>query len=113
LPEHSDNLPSLAGTRALVTGGAGFIGSHLVDGLLGAGVGRIHVVDDLSLGSESNLESARANDEVELTVGDAADEDLLGRICATEGPFDHCYNLAVIPLPHSLLHPRENVERGL
>lgn len=113
MPEHSDNLPSLAGTRALVTGGAGFIGSHLVDGLLAAGVSSIHVVDDLSLGRESNLESALANDEVELTVGDAADEELLERICAAEGPFNHCYNLAVIPLPHSLLHPRENVDRNV
>ena len=98
----SANPPSLAGTRALVTGGAGFIGSHLVDRLLAAGVSSVHVVDDLSLGAQANIESALANDEVELTVGDAADEELLERICAAEGPFDHCYNLAVLPLPHSL-----------
>jgi len=40
--------------RTLVTGGAGFIGSHLVDGLLAAGH-RVCVVDDLSTGSQSNV----------------------------------------------------------
>ena len=104
---------AIAGSRALVTGGAGFIGSHLVDALIAAEVSQIHVVDDLSLGREANLESALAHRGVELTVGDAADMGLLERICARSGPFTHCYNLAVIPLPHSLLHPRENVDRNV
>ena len=104
---------AIAGSRALVTGGAGVIGSHLVDALLASGVSRIHVVDDLSLGREANLAAALAHPEVEFTVGDAAEIELLERICAAEGPFDHCYNLAVIPLPHSLVHPRENVDRNV
>jgi UDP-glucose 4-epimerase len=104
---------TLAGTSALVTGGTGFIGSHLVDGLLAAGVGRVHVLDDLSLGRRGNLAAALGHPEVELTVGDAADAELLKRIAAEAGPFDHCYNLAVIPLPHSLEFPRENVDRNV
>jgi UDP-glucose 4-epimerase len=114
LSEHqSERFASLAGSRALVTGGAGFIGSHLVDGLIAAGVDRIHVLDDLSLGREANLESALEHPGVNLTVGDAADAELLDRICGSDGPFDHCFNLAVIPLPHSLVHPRENVDRNV
>lgn len=55
---------------ALVTGGAGFIGSHLVESLLSLGA-RVTVVDDLSTGRESNLDTARAAapDRVEFIRG--------------------------------------------
>ncbi|MFN2608158.1 MAG: NAD-dependent epimerase/dehydratase family protein [Acidimicrobiales bacterium] len=52
--------------RALVTGGAGFIGSTLVDRLLAEGHA-VDVVDDLSTGSLANLAEARANPGYELT----------------------------------------------
>lgn len=57
--------------RALVTGGAGFIGSHAVDALLARG-DEVLVVDDLSTGSEANLEGAIANG-ARLSVLDVAD----------------------------------------
>jgi UDP-glucose 4-epimerase len=101
----------IRGGSALVTGGAGFIGSALVDGLIEAGAERIVVVDDLSLGRRANLADALVRDHVELVVGDCDDLDLL-RELARE-PFDLCFNLAVIPLPHSLDHPRENVDRNV
>jgi UDP-glucose 4-epimerase len=53
--------------RALVTGGAGFIGSTLVDRLLAEGH-TVDVVDDLSTGSLSNLADARAAAGHQLTV---------------------------------------------
>jgi UDP-glucose 4-epimerase len=67
--------------RALVTGGAGFIGSTLVDRLLAEGHA-VDVVDDLSKGSLANLADARATPGYELTfhrldVRDAAVVDLL------------------------------------
>ena len=53
--------------RALITGGAGFIGSHLVDRLLGDGY-HVTVVDDFSTGKEVNLVQARRSDGQRLVV---------------------------------------------
>ncbi|MGH9269377.1 MAG: NAD-dependent epimerase/dehydratase family protein, partial [Acidimicrobiales bacterium] len=52
--------------KALVTGGAGFIGSHVVDRLLAEGH-RVDVVDDLSVGSLANLAEARAHQSGRLS----------------------------------------------
>jgi UDP-glucose 4-epimerase len=63
--------------RALVTGGAGFIGSHLVDALL-ADSAEVHVVDSLTSGSRENLSAAAELHE--LDIRDAAVEELVGRL---------------------------------
>ena len=102
----------LAGRTALVTGGAGFIGSHLVDGLLAAGAARVHVVDDLSLGREDNLREALLRPGATLTVADCARPGALADALGDER-FDLCFNLAVIPLPHSLVDPQTNVNRNV
>jgi UDP-glucose 4-epimerase len=57
-------------TSCLVTGGAGFIGSHLVEGLLGAGW-RVRVFDDFSTGNPANL--AAFADRIDLMRGSVAD----------------------------------------
>jgi UDP-glucose 4-epimerase len=60
----------------LITGGAGFIGSHLVDALLARGYA-VRVLDDLSTGKRSNL--PLDNPRVELIEGDVADAALVAR----------------------------------
>ncbi|MGH7031100.1 MAG: NAD-dependent epimerase/dehydratase family protein [Stellaceae bacterium] len=73
--------------RFLVTGGAGFIGSHLVEALLDEGHG-VKVLDDLSSGNSDNLPRA-----VELIKADVADPDIVER--AFDG-IDGCFHLAAI-----------------
>jgi len=59
-----------ASMRALLTGGAGFIGSHLSDELLARGH-RVHLLDDLSTGSIENIRHLRDNDRFGYTIDSA------------------------------------------
>jgi UDP-glucose 4-epimerase len=106
--------PSLAGKSALVLGGAGFIGSHLVDRLVDEGPRRISVVDNLFLGREENLAEARERlgEAVRFHPIDATDVDALER-AIREDEADVVFNLAVVPLPASLERPRWSVEHNV
>jgi UDP-glucose 4-epimerase len=64
--------------HSLVTGGAGFIGSHLCERLLQAGH-RVTAVDDFSTGDRANVAHLAANDRFELTEGSVLDETLMQR----------------------------------
>jgi len=76
--------------HCLVTGGAGFIGSHLVEALLARG-DRVSVVDDESTGSVENLAAVRNHPRLSYTKGTVADEDLVRRLTADA---DEVYHLA-------------------
>lgn len=69
--------------RVLVTGGAGTIGSTIVDQLLAAGAERVDVLDNLVRGRRSNLAKALASDRARLVEGDIRDKDLVNTL--TEG----------------------------
>lgn len=64
---------SLEHYRFLVTGGAGFIGSNLVEYLLNNGAGKVRVLDDFSTGSMENLAAFTSDPTFELVKGDICD----------------------------------------
>lgn len=88
------------GITSLVTGGAGFIGSHLSDRLLALGH-RVRVVDNFSTGDRANL--AHVGDRIELIEGDLCDEKVCARAVAG---VDTVYHAAALPsVPRSLKDP--------
>ncbi|HEY5844105.1 MAG TPA: NAD-dependent epimerase/dehydratase family protein [Mycobacterium sp.] len=70
-------MTALSGAVALVTGGAGTIGSTIVDQLIAAGVGEIRILDNLVRGRRANLAAALVDRRVELVEGDIRDRDLV------------------------------------
>jgi UDP-glucose 4-epimerase len=99
----------LAGKRVLVTGGAGFIGSHLVDRIIQDKPAHLVVVDNLFLGREENLSEARSSyPGLRLCNQDASDLAAMKRVMEREA-IQVVFDLAVIPLPTSLERPRWTV----
>jgi UDP-glucose 4-epimerase len=68
---------ALEGRRALITGGAGMIGSTIADRLLELGVAEVVVLDNFTRGRKENLDVAIASDRVTLVEGDIRDRSLL------------------------------------
>ena len=65
--------------KYLITGGAGFIGSHLCESLILRGDQAV-VLDNLSTGSDVNLDTVR--EKIELVVGDILDRELIDKLVA-------------------------------
>ncbi|MFF4624370.1 NAD-dependent epimerase/dehydratase family protein [Nonomuraea jabiensis] len=92
--------------RVLVTGGAGFIGSTLVDRLLVEGH-EVDVVDDLSSGSRENLARAASSDHFRLHVLDVLDPALTGLVAELQ-PEVVCHLAAQISVRKSVAEPRRD-----
>jgi len=98
-------MNSLKNKNVLVTGGAGFIGSHLVDRIIQENPKQIHVVDNFFLGKEENLnEAVTERPDMEIFRLDASDLAAM-RDLVEEKQIEVVFNLAVIPLPTSLKYP--------
>lgn len=103
--------PTLRGASVLVTGGAGFVGSHLVDRLVDKGPRRIAVLDNLWIGSRENLNEARRRHAgVRLYEADATSLTAFRDVLRRER-VDVVFDLATWPLPASLTRPRQSAEQ--
>ncbi len=96
-------MTELQGAQVLVTGGAGTIGSTLVDELLRAGVAHVDVLDNLVRGRRANLDEALASGKVSLVDGDIRDRDLVHDL--TRGK-DVVFHQAAIRITQCAEEPR-------
>ena len=76
--------------KVLITGGAGFIGSHLADYLVGQG-DQVILLDDLSTGRLENIEHLQARSDVEFVLGSILNPDLVDHVVSR---VDVVYHLA-------------------
>src|SRR5437763_2721721 len=95
---------SLEGSTVLVTGGAGLIGSHIVDLLVAEDVREIRVLDNLVRGRRQNLALAEEKMPIELILGDVRDRPTVQR--AVDG-CDFVFHQAAIRITLCAEQPRE------
>jgi UDP-glucose 4-epimerase len=95
---------SLEGQVVVVTGGAGFIGSHLSDSLLSAGVAELIIIDNMFLGSENNIADACKDKRVHFYKEDIEFKSSLDYIFEKHS-VDTVFNCATKALNYSFMNP--------
>src|SRR5207302_7358540 len=104
---HRLNMRPNTTRRALVTGGAGFIGSHLVERLIEDDQ-HVTVLDDLSTGRRANLAAVEDRPELELVEGSVLDAELVQTLV---GRVDVVYHLAAaVGVEWVMRHPLRSLE---
>jgi nucleoside-diphosphate-sugar epimerase len=88
---------------AVVTGGAGFIGSHIAQALTRDGL-RVRILDDLSTGHRENLEEIKG--DIDFTEGSVADEQVLNKVL--DGAELIFHEAAIPSVPRSVESPRQS-----
>ncbi|HZY86052.1 MAG TPA: NAD-dependent epimerase/dehydratase family protein, partial [Gemmataceae bacterium] len=98
---------SLEGATVLVTGGAGLVGSHVIDQLVGLGAGEIRVLDNLTRGSRKNLAAAEARRPLVFIEADVRDR---SAVRAAVVGCDYVFHQAAIRITRCAEQPRECLE---
>jgi UDP-glucose 4-epimerase len=100
----------MAAMRVLITGGAGFIGSHLADGLLREGAA-VTVIDNLSAGYLSNLEHNLASPQFRFVQGDVLDKEVMEPLI--QGHDLVCHLAAVVGVQRVLADPLQSIVQNV
>jgi UDP-glucose 4-epimerase len=100
-------MPELENARILVIGGAGFVGSHIVDQLLEEPVREVVVLDDFVRGTRQNLSAAASDARVSIVEGSILDTDVLAELMTET---DYVFHLAALWLYECVHEPRSAVE---
>jgi UDP-glucose 4-epimerase len=100
-------MSRVKGSTILVTGGAGFIGSYLVEELLKLSPRQIRIVDNFMRGSEENMINFRNHQDVSFVVGDIRDENLMNRLI--EG-CDFVFHMAALRINACAASPAEGFD---
>jgi len=96
--------------RAVVTGGTGFIGSHIADELVARGY-QVSIIDDLSTGNKENIAALLKQSNVEFIEGSIVDLSLLNKLVRG---VDYVFHLAAIPsVPRSIKNPQASHEANI
>jgi UDP-glucose 4-epimerase len=94
-------------SQILVTGGAGFVGSHIADALLAEGARKVIAVDNLVRGSLDNIVEARKTGRFEFVEGDVRDRELVSKLTAG---CDYVFHEAALRITACAANPREGHE---
>ncbi len=98
---------NLEGKRVLVTGGAGFIGSHIIDLLVQEGCSEIVAIDNMERGRPDNLANAAAAGQVRLIEADIRDRGLMEDLVSNS---DLVFHLAALRITQCAENPRHAME---
>jgi len=96
----------MEGAKCLVTGGAGFVGSTIVDQLLDAGAAEVRVLDNFVRGNIGNLSQAIETGRVRVTDGDICDRDVVDKLVRGT---DYVFHQAALRITRCAEAPREAI----
>jgi UDP-glucose 4-epimerase len=106
-PLESTAVTELTNSKILVTGGAGFIGSHIVELLLNEPVGEVVVLDNFVRGTAQNLEQAQSDERVRIVDGSITD---VNRLTSLMADSDYVFHLAALWLHECVHEPRKALD---
>jgi UDP-glucose 4-epimerase len=100
-------MAQIKNSTCLITGGAGFVGSHLAEELLLHHPKKVVLLDNLARGSLANIEKALLDKRVEFVQGDVRDADLLDKLMAKS---DLCFHMAALRINACAANPEEGYQ---
>ncbi|HPZ88513.1 MAG TPA: NAD-dependent epimerase/dehydratase family protein [Flavihumibacter sp.] len=99
--------PNINGSRILVTGGAGFIGSYVIEELIPLKPAKIVIVDNFIRGSRANMKSFANNPLVEFVEGDIRDNALMDKLVAG---CDYVFHMAALRINACAANPNDGFD---